>query len=206
MKPGKRSYTVRWLFAPLALVFGWTGTLAVQVPDPLVDTGGLVEQGGTSANPEPQIVALEDVAEEEAARTEETATGEAAEHTAALPLPPRSLQSLVDERRDQLRRRRERYYEAFSGRHFLQPPWMFVHDQRMDVYRDRMREAHRHYRDAMRFHHDVYRSLYMPWSQSFHDWAEARHYALQMEQLDREELWDDMRFGQVYGPAGLFRY
>jgi len=160
----------------------------------------------SNLSPEPQVIALADVAEEQAARSAETTTGEAAEQTLALPRPPRSLQSLVDERRAQFRQRRERYFDAFSGRHFLQPPWMIVHDEMMDTYRDRMREAHRQYRDASRLQHDAYRSLYMPWSQAFHDSAEARFFALQMEQLDREEVFDNMRFGQVYGPVGLFRY
>ena len=124
----------------------------------------------------------------------------------ALLPPPRSLQSLVDERRDLLRQRRERYFDAFSGRHFLQPPWMIVHDDMRKLYRDRMREAHRQYRDASRLHHDAYRRLYMPWSQVFHDWAEARRYALQMEQLDRKEMLDNIRFGRVYAPVGPFRY
>ncbi len=122
----------------------------------------------------------------------------------ALPRPPRSLQSLVEERRDQPRQRRERYFDAFSGRHFRYPPWMIAQDEMMDAYRDSMREAYRQYRDASGLHHRAYRSLYMPWSRAFHDWAETRQYALQMDQRDREEVFDSIRFGQVYGPAGPF--
>ena len=41
MKSGKLSHMFSWLLVPLALLVGWTSTLAVQVPGPLVDTDGL---------------------------------------------------------------------------------------------------------------------------------------------------------------------
>lgn len=126
----------------------------------------------------------------------ETVEGESASMSALLPVP-RSLQSMVDERRDELNRRREARFEAFSGRRLFQPPWMSARDDMLDGYRDAARAAHRQYRDALRFNSDLMRSTYSPWSRAFHDRAEMRSYVTQMEQLDRQELYDRTRFAYL---------
>ena len=44
---------------------------------------------------------------------------------------PRTLQTLVDERRDQLRERREAQFEAISGRYAYMSPWLVNYDRSM---------------------------------------------------------------------------
>lgn len=115
---------------------------------------------------------------------------------------PVSLDTLVDERRDALRDRREAYFEARRAAHGIYAPWM---DQRRRVsreYSDLMRRNYRAHRDAMKHFHDVYRSQFMPWSRSFSDWAEDRRYAIAMSNLDRQEYLDDLMF--LHSPAFAF--
>jgi hypothetical protein len=115
---------------------------------------------------------------------------------------PVSLDTLVDERRDALRDRREAYFEARRAAHGIYSPWM---DQRRRVsreYSDLMRRNYRVHRDAMKHIHDVYRSQFMPWSRSFSDWAEDRRYAIAMSNLDRQEYLDDLMF--LHSPAFAF--
>jgi len=113
---------------------------------------------------------------------------------------PRSLQTLVDERRDALRRRRSDSFDALSGRRLYQPAWMAAREQMLDDYRDSMRAVQRQHRDTMRRYRDAMRSAYAPWSRPYRDWAEMRHYVTQMEQLDRQELFDGLSFAHVYAP------
>jgi len=155
---------------------------------------------------ESQVIALAAAGEKEAARGAKTSARESAEQALVLLRPQASRQLLVDERRDELRRRRDRQFDAFSGRHFFQPPGMIVRSEMMDNYRDRTRESHRQHRDAARLYHEAYQRIYTPWSGAFHDRAEARHYAFQMDQLDREEFLDNLRFNRLYGLRGPLGY
>ena len=86
------------------------------------------------------------------------------------------------------------------------PPRMLASADAAEEYHDLMRDLHREYRDAMRDHHEAFRSLYAPWSQGFHDWAEARHFAMQMDQLDREEYFYALRSNYLNEPWGAFIY
>ena len=160
----------------------------------------------SSMESEQRLASLEAVAEPETDHEERPTRIEGVESVTVSARPPRSLQSLVDQRWEELRQRREEYFDAVSGRHLFQPPWMTARDEALDDLRDRMREFHRQNRDLMAVQHDTYRRLYSPWSQAFHDWAKARHFAQQMEQLDREELLDELRFGHVYAPWGPVGY
>jgi len=139
--------------------------------------------------------ARKDEARDEASRTE-SETG----HQAALMGPPRSLQTLVDERRDALRRRRNAYFDAASGRHLFQPAWLTAREEMLDGYQDSRRAAHRQYRDSTKLYRDAMRDAYAPWSRPRHEWAEIRHFVSQMEQLDRQEHYDALRLTRAYAP------
>jgi thiosulfate/3-mercaptopyruvate sulfurtransferase len=119
---------------------------------------------------------------------------------ASLVRPPRSLQTLVDERRDALRRRGNDYFDAASGRHLYQSAWLTAREEMMDGYRDSLRAAHREHRDRVKLYRDAMRDAYAPWSRPRHHWAEIRHFVSQMEQLDRQELYDGLRFAHAYAP------
>lgn len=146
-----------------------------------------------------EVVALAQTAGELA---QEEAVQPAAESSlqALLVQGPRSLQTLVDQRRDALRRRRNDYFDALSGRRLYQPAWVTAREQKQDDYHDSVRAAHRQYRDTMRLYRDAMRGAYAPWSRSYHDWAEMRNYVTQMEHLDRQELLNDLRLTQAYLP------
>jgi rhodanese-related sulfurtransferase len=114
--------------------------------------------------------------------------------------PPPSLQMLVDERRDALRQRRNRHFDAISGRNLFQPAWMRAREDMMVGYRDSMRAAHRHHRDAVQLYRDAMRDAYAPWSRPYRNHAEIRRYVSQMEQLDRQEVFDGLRFAHTHMP------
>jgi thiosulfate/3-mercaptopyruvate sulfurtransferase len=116
------------------------------------------------------------------------------------PQATRSLQTLVDERRDALRRRRNDYFDALSGRRLYQPSWLAAREQMLDDYRDSVRTAHRQHRDTLRLYRDAVRRANAPWSRPYQDRAEIRQFVTQMEQLDRQELLDGLRFTQAYLP------
>jgi len=119
---------------------------------------------------------------------------------ALLTQGPRGLQTIVDERRDALRRRRNDSFDALSGRRLYQPAWITARERMLDDYRDSVREAHRQHRDTLRLYRDAVLGAYAPWSRSHRDWAEMRSYVTQMEQLDRQEFMDNVRFTQAYMP------
>lgn len=114
--------------------------------------------------------------------------------------PTRSLQTLVEDRRDALNRRRDEIYDAVSGRRLVQPAWVTARQEMMDGYRDSMRAAHRVHRDTRRLYRDALRSAFMPGLQPYRDSAEIRHFVSRMEQLDRQEAHDGLRFARGYLP------
>jgi thiosulfate/3-mercaptopyruvate sulfurtransferase len=118
----------------------------------------------------------------------------------AVVRPPPSLQTLVDERRDAMHHRRNAYVDSISGSRLFQPEWISARQQVVDGYRDSLRAAHRQHTDAVRFYQDAMRDAYAPWSRSYRDWSEIRHFVSQMEQLDRQELYDGLRFAHTYAP------
>ncbi|MEA3278307.1 MAG: rhodanese-like domain-containing protein [Pseudomonadota bacterium] len=159
----------------------------------------------STVDPSHSVMSLAQIAE--AAATGETSGAPTQSEMQALFVrPPRSLQSLVDERRDALRRKRNQYFDAAAGRRLFQPAWMTAREEIVGGYRDSMREANRQHRDTLRLYQDTLRGLYAPWSRPFHDQAEIRHFVSQMEQLDRQELRDSLRFTHAYAPWHLFGY
>jgi thiosulfate/3-mercaptopyruvate sulfurtransferase len=122
----------------------------------------------SSLEPSRSVVALAQMTKEGVAETtERPATGSTLQTVAIR--APRSLQTLVEERRDALRRGRNDYFDAISGRRLYQPAWMAAREEMMDGYRDSMRATHRQHRDAMRLYRDTMRGVYAPWSRPYHD-------------------------------------
>ena len=115
---------------------------------------------------------------------------------------PRTLQTLVDERRDQLRERREAQFDAMSGRYAYMSPWLVNYDRRMELYQDAMRQLHRRQRDYARLHHDAWLDAMHPWSKPQRDWSRMRSYLTQMDQLDRQEARDAWLATRSYAFAG----
>jgi thiosulfate/3-mercaptopyruvate sulfurtransferase len=154
----------------------------------------------SSLDPSHDVVTLAEAAEEaeKTAEAEQPATGTRPQ--AMLVTPPKSLQTLVDERRDALRRRRNDYFDASSGRLLYQPAWMRAREEMMGDYRDSLRTAHRQHRDAMRLYNEAMRDIRAPWARHRHDLAEIRNFVSQMEQLDRQELRDRLGHGYAYVP------
>ncbi|MGD8932153.1 MAG: hypothetical protein PVI52_06245 [Chromatiales bacterium] len=141
---------------------------------------------------------------------EEQSTETTAVETEAIPTyelvwsGPRSLDTLVDERRDALRDRREAFHDNLRARHGMYTPWMDHERKIWKAYSDQMRDIYRAQRDANKFYHDQFRMNFMPWSQAFHDRAEARRFAIAMDNLDRQEIMDEIRFTELPLLGGLF--
>jgi thiosulfate/3-mercaptopyruvate sulfurtransferase len=117
-----------------------------------------------------------------------------------LVAPRRSLQTLVDERRDALRRLRNARFDAVSGRYLYQSPVTAGFERMSDAYRDARRAAQRRHRDAVKVQQEAMRDIYAPWTRPYHEDAEMRHFLSQMRQLDRQELYDGLRFAHGYAP------
>jgi hypothetical protein len=116
---------------------------------------------------------------------------------ALLAEPPASLQTLVDERRDALRRRRNARLDAYSGRY---GPWSdgyAAYDAAIERHHDALRRLHRQERDAVRLHHDAMLDAIVPWSRPHRDWVRQRSFLRQMDQLDWQELRDEGLFRAV---------
>lgn len=116
--------------------------------------------------------------------------------------PPPSLQTLVDERRDQLRARREALFDTIGARYAYMSPWMVTYDRTMDAYQEALRQLHRRQRDYARLHHDAWMDAMSPWSKPKRDWSRMRNYLTQMDQLDRQEARDAWLATRSYAFAG----
>ncbi len=119
-----------------------------------------------------------------------------------VPSPPPSLQTLVDERRDMLRKRREAMLDAYGGRHAYMPPWLVGYDNAVEQYREAMRRLYREQRDYSRMRHNSWMDAMCPWSKPQRDWSERRSYQTQMDQLDRREYWDSYLYGRPFPAYG----
>jgi hypothetical protein len=166
---------------------------------------------GPAAVSAPTAATSETPAPATAAQTAEeprpAAPGEEQQSSATAPTvvptsPPRSLQTLVDERRDQLRKRREAMFDAYSRRYAYMPPWLARYDTAMDQYRDAMRRLYRQQRDYSRMRHNSWMDAMCPWSRPQRDWSEQRSYLTQMDQLDRQEHWDRYLYRRPFGAFG----
>lgn len=111
--------------------------------------------------------------------------------------PAPSLQTLVDQRRDALRARQERRFEAITSRQPVRPAWIAEREAMFDRYRESMQQAHRHFRDTTRLYQDAYCDAVAPWARPQREWSEMRHFLMQMDQLDREESLDRYRYAYL---------
>jgi thiosulfate/3-mercaptopyruvate sulfurtransferase len=155
-----------------------------------------------SLDPTHAVVSLSETTGEPTEEVPMAGAEQPATSLAAMPLGalPRSLQTLVDERRDALRRRRNATFDAVSGRHLYQTPMTAAFERTSVAYQDARRAAQRQYRDEVRRRQDAMRDFYAPWSRPHHEAAELRHFLSQMRQLDRQELLHDWRFANAYAP------
>lgn len=153
----------------------------------------------SSLEPSDAVVSLAQVATEGIAEETEGPVSDSAIQ-GIVGRSPLSLQTLVDERRDTLRDRRNAYFDAFRGRRLFQPAWTTARERVIDGYRNSLRAAHRQHRDTVRFFQDAMRDAYAPWSRPRHDRSETRHFVSQMEQVDRREFYDGSRFTRAYVP------
>jgi hypothetical protein len=119
------------------------------------------------------------------------------------PAPPPSLQTLVDERRDQLRERREALFDAFRPDHMYWSPRTAHYDRTMDLYRDATRDLHRRQRDYARQYFDGWMDALCPWSKPQRDWTRMRSFLMQQAQLDRQEMRDAWLASRPYAYTGL---
>jgi hypothetical protein len=198
----------RWLFSilcVLAFVLGGGGVAGASDANAPVDQPRAPAE--TRADAETEQVVQFGSADERAPKTEvanvaEKRLGQALPQLLPPIAPPPSLQTLVDERRDQLRERREAQLDAISGRYAYMSPWLVSYDRNMELYQDAMRQLHRQRRDHSQLHHDAWMDAMHPWSRPQRNWSRIRSYLTQMEQLDRQEARDAWLATRGYAFAG----
>ncbi|HHH39651.1 MAG TPA: hypothetical protein ENK50_08765 [Sedimenticola sp.] len=129
-----------------------------------------------------------------AATNSDSVTAPAA--TPVQPVTPSSIESLIEQRRDQLRRERKRRLDLLTGRRWRQPPWENAWEDWMDQREDALQALIRARRDAMEARQDAWGRWAHPWTQWRRDWNKARRNAWELDRLNREEYYQ-RRF---YGP------
>ena len=114
------------------------------------------------------------------------------------PAYPVSVESMIERRRDQLQRRRERYRDARSGRRWRLPPWENVQRDWFDQREDIMDEQFRRRRDALELRQDAWGRWHHPWSQWRQDWNRARRNARELSRLSRDEFHDNLFYSRPW--------
>jgi hypothetical protein len=183
------------------LIGGWSNIAAGAEEGTAQSIPPAAEQSAAEAS---TPVAEEDTEAAEApAPAAEEATEAAQTVSTVLPAgPPPSLQTLVDQRRDMLRKRRKAMFDALTGRYAYMPPGWAAYEDGMERYRDAMRALYRQQRDYSRLHHDAWSGAYSPWSRAQREWSQLRSYLIQMDQLDRQERRDAYAYTQPWGFGG----
>jgi hypothetical protein len=166
----------------------------------------------SKVNPEHEVTALANLGEAQASThaATEAAADEAATEVAEgavqgfVLAPPRSLQTLADERRDLQRERRNALFDGYSVRHVWMPMGFAAQGQGRDRHEDRLRRFHREQRDAVLLQHDAWMDAMCPWSTPQRDWSRQRSFLRQMEQLDRQAWRDAYLYGAPFALAGPY--
>jgi hypothetical protein len=151
------------------------------------------------------VMAASPPAMQQPAATEPSVTAEtsapAAEAVPGLlpPAPPPSLQTLLDQRRDRIRERREAMFDAYDRRDASMPPGWAAYADGRDRYRDAMRALYRQRRDHSRQHHNSWMDAFCPWSRPQRERSDLRSYLTQRDRLDRQERRGAFTYGQPRG-------
>jgi len=201
-------WTLPVLVVGMAAV-GWVGAQEVgpatqtpeaSVPEPAAAMPVSVTE--PASVPEQAAVEQEPVVEEPEGVVQQDGAAEEDALVLLPPVPPRSLQTMVDERRDMLRERRNAMFDAFSGRPAYMSPWMASYDEAVERYRDAMRAMYRQQRDYNMLRHDSWMDAMCPWSKPQRDWSRQRSILMQLEQLERQEARDAWLYGQPFAFTG----
>lgn len=148
----------------------------------------------------PDTASLPAAVEQSSASADDQAEKQGAVPKLSLPVPPRSLQTIVDERRDLLRKRRSSQMDAYS-RGYMPPGYSAYYDA-VERQRDAMRMMYRWQRDYDRLQHDSWMDAMCPWSKPQRDWVRQRSFQTQMEQLDWQERWRPYPYRQPFALGG----
>jgi len=115
------------------------------------------------------------------------------------PVPPASLQTLLDQRRDRIRERREAMFDASGWRDASMPPGWAAYADGVDRYRDAMRALYRQRRAYSRQRHNSWMDAFCPWSRPQRERSDLRSYLTRRDRLDRQERRDAFTYGQPRG-------
>jgi hypothetical protein len=118
------------------------------------------------------------------------------------PAYPSSIESMIERRRDQMDRRRERFQDWWTGRRWHQAPWVNAQRDWMDARQDAARESYRQRRDVHDLWHDAMSRWRHPWSQWQQDWNQRRRDARELDRLARDEFFDRYQ----YSPRRLWAH
>lgn len=186
----------RFPFLPLLVLAGAGVAIAVEavrLGDQPQATAEVSEQQEADRGMHPEALGEPAGKPEVSATTDEIL--EAAPPSRLLPAaPPPSLQTRIDERRDQHRRQREALFGAARARYPYtppyMPPWMATYDRSRSLYRDGMRQSFRRQRDDSTRHRDSWMDAMCPWSKPQRNQSWMRNDRTRMDPLDRQQVRD----------------
>lgn len=118
---------------------------------------------------------------------------------AVKPAYPASTESLIEQRREAMQRRRDEHRDWRTGRRWRQPPWIAAQDDWMEQRIDQMNEAFRQRRDAAELQRDQWGRWLHPRSQWRQDVIDARRDARELDRLYRDERFERYRYGPPFG-------
>lgn len=198
----------RWRFAvlsALALLLATAGMVSASEEAPISDQPQATAQDPAEATADsalPSEPAAEPATEPEVAAVDEEGAQTTGSQVRLPAVPPPTLQDLIDQRRDELRERREALFDAMTGRFAYMSPGLAAHDRAMEDREDAMRQLHRLQRDSARQYQDSMLDTLHPWSRPQRERSRMRSYLMQMEQLDRREARDAWLATRPYAMAG----
>jgi len=150
------------------------------------------------SNPEPAAPSPAETPAPPTAVTDQEGAARAGAPAVTPPLRPQSLQTLVDERRDQLRRQSD----AYRGPRRQIPPWFARYNDEAERYQDARRSQYRRQRDLGRQRHARWTDAICPWTKPRRDRSARHSYQRQMEQLNRRAYREAYRYQSPYGYPG----
>jgi len=112
---------------------------------------------------------------------------------------PTSIDSMIERRRDAMEKRRERYWDAVTGRRWHRPPWTNARQDWIDRKNDAVDETFRQRRDVAEAQRDAWGRWHHPRTQWNEDIAEARRDAWSLDRLIRDEMREQRLYGRRLG-------